>query len=202
MIQTSCNSPIMEVINMQKTYICPRCGKQMNLNTNSNVLRCKRFWLCSKEISLAQYLLSPDINICLGTTKTNGNIFFLINTQTKQFAIELDRTDNLNSNICNFGPFDIDKLISVQVIADDTTVYENKNSGIPMLAGGVLFGSIGAIAGSMISNQKHTVQKKSVYTLILKIESIHIPSIYIETSDGNVVYKFVNTIEQLRLTKE
>ena len=43
---------------MENKYICPRCGKQMKLNNDSNILSCKGFF-CGQEISLAEYLLSP-----------------------------------------------------------------------------------------------------------------------------------------------
>ena len=171
---------------MENKYICPRCGKQMKLNNDSNILSCKGFF-CGQEISLAKYLLSPDINMLLGKTKTNGDILFLINSKDKKFAIEVERVDNLNSETCNFGPFDIDKLLNVQVATDNNIVYENKNGSIPMLAGGILFGSI--------------VKNKTSYHLILKIDDIRIPSFYIETEDSDLVYKFVNTIELLRPQK-
>ena len=83
-------------------------------------------------------------------------------------------------------------------MTDNNIVYENKNGSIPMLAGGILFGSVGAIAGSMITNQKQNIKNKISYHLILKIDDIRIPSFYIETEDSDLVYKFVNTIELLR----
>lgn len=182
---------------MENKYICPRCGKQMKLNNDTNVLSCKGIF-CDQEMSLSEYLLSPDINILLGRTKTNGDVLFLINSKDKKFAIEVDRVDNLNSETCNFGPFDIDKLLNIQVVTDNNIVYENKNGSIPMLTGGILFGSVGAIAGSMITNQKENIKNKISYHLILKIDDIRIPSFYIETEDSDLVYKFVNTIELLR----
>lgn len=182
---------------MENKYLCPICGKQMNLNDERNILVCKKFF-CGHQEPLASYLLTPDINMLLGRTKTNGDIYFLINSKDKKFAIEVDRVDNLNCDVCNFGPFDLKQLLSVQVVIDDNIVYENKNGTLPMLAGGILFGSIGAIAGSMISNQKQNIKKKKVYNLILKIDNIQIPSFYIETEDSDLVYKFINTIELLR----
>ncbi|MBO5229474.1 MAG: hypothetical protein J6B20_01605 [Clostridia bacterium] len=182
---------------MESKYICPKCGKQMLLNTQDNILLCKSIF-CGKEMSVAEYNLCPDISMLLGETKTNGDVLFLINSKDKKFAIEVDKVDNLNSEICNFGPFVINKLLSVQVVTDNNIVYENKNGSIPMLAGGILFGSVGAIAGSMITNQKQSIKKKMSHHLILKIDDIRIPSFYIETEDSDLVYKFINTIELLR----
>ncbi|HBP43085.1 MAG TPA: hypothetical protein DD621_00110 [Clostridiales bacterium] len=182
---------------MGNKYICARCGRQMKLDNETNTLTCKGIF-CRHEISLAEYLLSPDINILLGKTKTNGEVLFLINSKDKKFAIEVDKVDNLNSEICNFGPFDINQLLNVQIVTDNNILYENKNGHIPMLAGGILFGSVGAIAGSMITNQKQNIKNKVSYHLILKINDIRIPSFYIETEDSDLVYKFINTIELLR----
>lgn len=181
---------------METKYICPKCGKPMELFDN-DTLYCEGLF-CGQEMSLAKYFLAPDINITLGKTKTNGNVRFLINSTNKNFAIEVDKVDNLNGDICNFGPFDIDKLLSVQVETGNNIVYENKNGCIPMLAGGILFGAIGALAGSMITNQKQQIKNNAVYNLILTIDDIRIPSFYIETNDSDLVYKFVNTIELLR----
>ncbi len=186
---------------MENKYTCPKCGKQMLLNTRYNILLCKSFF-CGKEISLAEYDLYPDISMLLGKTKTNGEILFLINSEDKKFAIEVDKADNLNSKICNYGPFDISKLLNVQIVTDNNIVYENKNGCMPMLAGGVLFGSVGAIAGSMITNQTQSIKQKTLYHLILKIDDIRIPSFYVETEDGDLVYKFINTIELLRPQKD
>lgn len=185
---------------MENKYICPICKRQMKLNNENNILS-GNFFSCGHSISLAKYLLTPDINMLLGKTKTNGDILFLINSQNKKFAIEVDRVDNLNSKICNFGPFDINKLLNVQITVDDNIVYENKSSNIPMLAGGILFGSIGAVAGSIIANQKQNIKKKKLYSLLLNIDDIQIPSFYIETEDSDLVYKFINTIELLRPQK-
>lgn len=186
---------------MDNDYTCPRCGRKMKFNARNNTLAC-RFVFCGIHRPLAVYLLSPDVEITLGMTKTNGLVNFFINSQTKKFAIEVDRLNNSYQGVCNFGPFDIDKLLSVQILDNESIVYENKNSGIPMLAGGFLFGAIGAVAGSMISNQKQSVRSKTSYTLILKIDNIHIPSFYIETDDNDLIFKFVNAIELLRPKSE
>ena len=183
-------------------YKCPKCGGYMDFDSDSNYLCCNGFF-CGNQIPMAEYLLSPDISMSLGKTKTNGNIIFYINSKTKKFAVEVDKVDNLiGSNMCSFGPFEIEKLLGVQVLTDNAVVYENKSSSVPMIAGGLLFGSLGAIAGSMVSNKKQKIKEKIHYSLLIKIDDIRIPSFYIETADSDLVYKFVNTIEFLRPQKK
>lgn len=185
---------------MENEYPCPECGKCMKLDSYKNILSCKNVF-CEHQMPLAEYLLSPDIRILLGKTKINGKVIFLTNSKNKKFAIEVDKTDNTYSSVCNFGPFDIDKLQSVQITVDNNIIYENKYNSLPMIAGGILFGSIGAIAGSIITNKKQDIKRKVTYNLILKIEDIHVPAFYIEVDDKDLVYKFINTIELLRSQK-
>lgn len=181
---------------MQKTeFTCPTCGKKMKLDTNENVLYCTN-WFVRHTYSLAEFLLAPDLSINVGKTKSNGQITFLFNSKTNKFAIEVEKSANLNSDICNFGPFEIGDLLEIQVIQDNNVVYENKSSVVPMIAGGMLFGPMGAVAGSIISNKKENIKKLT--TLILKINEILLPSLYIETYDKDVVFKFINTIEFLK----
>ena len=83
---------------MENKYICPRCGKQMKLNNNTNVLSCKGIF-CGQEISLAEYLLSPDINMILGMTKRIGDVLFLINSKDKNLQLKLIELTTLIVNL-------------------------------------------------------------------------------------------------------
>ena len=101
------------------------------------------------------------MNMLLGKTKTNGKVRFLINSRSKKFAIDVEKTDYLNNGACNFWPYDIKDLVSVQVVKDNNIVYENKNNALSMITGGLLFGSVGAVAGSIIANKKQSVKEKN-----------------------------------------
>ena len=178
-------------------YTCPKCGRQSMELVDDNNLQCRGFF-CGYKMSSVEYQLSPDINMLLGETKTNGAITFLLNSKKKEFAIIVDRVDNLTDENCYFGPYEISKLLDIQLIVDNSVVYENKSNALPMIAGGVMFGAIGSVAGSMISNNKTQIKNKRLFNLLIRIDDIRIPAFYVETYDSDLVYKFINTIELIR----
>jgi len=179
--------------------ICPKCNGPLKVSKDKEMVFCKKIFRCSYSAPMAEYLLNPDVRIKLGKTKTNGNIYFLANSQTKKFAIDVDK---LNSFECydpkTLGPFEIEKLIEVSIHQNDAVVYKNNHGTLPMIAGGVLFGSLGAVAGSIISNKKEEMTTERSCTIILKINDIRIPACCIETKDIDLVCKFINTIEILK----
>lgn len=174
-------------------YKCPSCGR--DLCVSGGILECRP---CLYEEFVAAFLVKPDVNICVGKTKNDGKIIFFFNSNTKDFYIT---TKKFMGKEIAHGPYQIDQLLELQVSYENEILYEKKKSSTPMIAGGVLFGAVGALAGSMLAKEKQEVKRSSFAVLRIRIDDIQNPSYYIENNDLNTVYRFVNIVEMLNSDK-
>ena len=170
---------------------CPECGEKIHTYDKGRRGVCVK---CDYSDFVEFFEVTPDICITVGKTKSNGRITFFFNSKTKNFYVE---THKIFHNRKAFGPYKATHLLEIQVSYEDKLIYEKQISSAPMIAGGVLFGAVGALAGSMIGKENHKIKKDSFAILRIKIDDIKNPSYYIESKDLDIIYKFINIVELL-----
>ena len=176
---------------MSEKIYCPVCKHEVNYMYDGtyHCFDCKIDFLDKKVIEQ----LGDAILINLGKVKKIGKTFFIINKSNGNFGIIIEKTLGYFEN---HGLYKFDE-IKINVSSSKETLY--KTNGItPMIVGGILFGSAGAIAGSIVGTNSKTVKERNVYSITISINSLDFSGLVVETSDANLVHDFVTKIEIIR----
>ncbi len=172
--------------------VCQKCGKNLKYSNIFEKYICTGKF-CSYETDEYKANVNPDIYIKLGKTKLYGKMHFNINSLTGEFYIIAKR----GFNITYYGPFHFND-INLEVSSKTELIYKTSKGSIPVIVSGMLFGSLGAVAGSLVANTKQKITSSDIYNLTLSIDDISFPGFRVEIKDYNKVYFFVNVIENIR----
>ena len=144
-------------------------------------------------------VLQSDKEVVL-TTKPR--CAFYIDTKSMQFQILDNGKYSKIYNPKDLRDFEIRVDDEVVVTANTT----NKKSAGKAIAGGLLFGEAGAIAGAVAGNSKSvTTENQKVihhYSLILKFNDMQKPSFVFNLNDVNVAEEILALLEILNESKE
>jgi len=147
-----------------------------------------------KQVNEAIDLLVYDKDICLCKKPLSK---LMINSETKQFQLF---TDNKYSKI--YVPKD---LIDYEIRVDNEIVVTSHTKGKKgagrAIAGGLLFGGAGAVAGAMTGKSKSQTTSNQTeihhYTLVVKVNDLSKPSFVIELDSVNIAEDVVSIFDIL-----
>lgn len=165
---------------LQINNIDPNNEKEINkaLNNYSNRLRNTPF-----------HLIKSDIKIELKNTKT----FVLFNIDSRSFQFQT--TKNFIANPFLSRDYTIDEIISFELYIEDQTEIKNDRSMVKTVAGGLLFGPIGAIAGSLSGGSSHKKKYKAEYVLKLHLEDIELTYVELKCKNRENAYRLLTTFK-------
>lgn len=86
-------------------------------------------------------------------------------------------------------------LIGYELIIDNKVVLTNKSQFGKMVAGGLLFGGIGAVAGSLVSEKSIEVSNKSNLFVRLLLNDLEQASIDLMCRNKSLAYQLLNTLK-------
>jgi hypothetical protein len=144
------------------------------------------------------------VNILQIRTHDKYNNFLFLNESSKQFRINYGKT-NLWKKFLSSGTFEktnyistsdwynVNKIIELSLI--ETEISRNKSNLAKILATGLLFGPIGAIAGSIGNSQKTT--SKTLYSVRFTLNDIKLAVVDLHCNDIETALRVINTIKLL-----
>ncbi len=178
-------------VDLNKVALCPKCGSKLNYNFFGNYVCPKASCFYSCEYAEFTYHLNKAI--ALGKASKHGKIGIKINTNTGECVIFEDKL--LSSS--KYGPYKLNEL-TINIRSKVETIYSSTKGVGSMIAGGILFGAIGAIAGSMTSPAKTKQHNKESFSIIITTNDTEYTGISVNTTDYNIVHDFVTTIENIK----
>jgi hypothetical protein len=176
---------------------CPKCGKEMS-ECGNDTFACEEND-CSFGAATRQYLeLTPDKFFMFGKIKPYGKTGFALNTSNGKFIFTSNKSSLFHYNLRSFGPYTIADILDVQVTDDAQLIYQTSNGLASTIAGGVLFGAVGAVAGSMAAGKKTKVSSKDKFIVSLRINDIKFAGLSFSSEDRQTVFDFISTLELLQ----
>lgn len=173
----------------KKFFACPKCGKPLKLDKSGDSYFCKTPLCSVYSISVKEVQLIPYKEIYLGKVKIIGKVYFRINTTDGMWGIYTYNN--------YYGNFEL-KDLTVDVKLENELIYETSKGVTPFIVGGMLFGAVGAVAGSMAANKKEKVVSKKEYLLTLTTNRTDFTGFQCVIKDYNVIHDFIVTIENTR----
>ena len=183
-------------------YLCPSCGHELSLD-DSNHYHCTHRGCFNFKLYDKEYVeFQPNYSIKLGKNKIFGKIKMYLNTKNKKMLFNTSKPGNSfipYDDSYYWGPFSVSDLLDFSVAANDKTVYQKSRGCIPMIAGGMLFGAVGAVAGSLIADKKETIKTIKTFSVAFKFDSLEFPGFSIDDKEKekDKVFNLVSTIELL-----
>ena len=183
---------------------CPDCHEELAFKPKLGGYRCPNANCANREVYPEEiYDFNPDMRVFLGKNKTHGKITLFINSNSCQFFFETTQSGFLFSAPSLWhGPYSLNDIIEFHVASNETIIYQTSKGFVPMVAGGMLFGSIGAVAGSMISNKTEKVSKDVTYTITFKIDDLKFPGISVDSREKDKVFNLVSLLELIKKRSE
>lgn len=171
---------------------CPFCGSKLYKSSISDKYVCEKMG-CSGvfELDSPLLLISPTYREeKMFKVKPYGKISFFVDRDKLKFVIRAGSKD--------YGAYDISQLIEFSVSDNSQTIYQSRKGTVPMIAGGFLFGSVGAVAGSVAASTKTKEITKHKYELTFVIDDKDFVGFTGETKDKNVALRVAKQIEAMR----
>lgn len=113
---------------------------------------------------------------------------FLLNSKTKQWQVFFNGNFTKEYNLTDMTEFSFNR--------NDEVLYKSSMSAIPMVAGGMLFGGLGALAGALIKNNNQEIKVKEKYTLYIGTNDISNAGMVLECNKESM-YQLAKTFELL-----
>lgn len=190
---------------MAAEYKCPKCSAGfLKLNEYNNRYECSIY----PEIDYFQkeYFEHLYIKNSTGDNKMVEYKIGRVNGIGKKLYLHL----NIHSgNFLFFNyPFisyrdegkffgQLDDIDSIDVVTNNQTIFITTRNMLPTIAGGVLFGGVGAIAGSLATSTQSKAVNNDSFTITFKFKTIEFPGIVFETNDKQLVFSLISTLEML-----
>jgi hypothetical protein len=178
---------------IDSTLVCPKCGSKMKYNSVYDYYYCVRTFMCAYQIGYSEQTYGLNKTLKLGKIKSRGDVSIKVNTSNGTCIIFEDHY----SGAKQYGPYQICDL-NVDVKSKVETIYSASKGVAPMIAGGILFGSIGAVAGSMAGSTKSKQIDKEIYYITFTVNDDEYTGFRVEIKDYNIVHDFVTTLENIR----
>ena len=175
-----------------KEYFCLNCKEKLTYFEFSDLYRCCNcYGLRYSKIILDE--VNPNIEIYLGKIKGKGNYYLAVNSHSGKLAFyryKWNGTHEWN------GTYEF-KDVSISVSTTKETIY--KTSGAtPMIVGGILFGSAGAIAGSIVGSKEKSSKVKDHYNIQITTNDLNFSGFVISTDDVNLAHDVITRVEIIR----
>ncbi|MDD3478374.1 MAG: zinc ribbon domain-containing protein [Candidatus Izemoplasmatales bacterium] len=166
--------------------LCISCGNEIRPGDNW----CQR---CGGSISKIDYLLNSDLVILLsGISRMKKHASFSISFNTKN-----GKWSFLQQNE-QYGVFELDDLLNIEILTNHE-ITQKSSSAIPSaILGGVLFGRIGAVAGSLANRKKSTISEDNHYQIVLTINSVLKSSAILDCDNSDAAYRVITTFQMLK----
>jgi|GEM_PF-6919216 len=116
---------------------------------------------------------------------TRDNLFF-VDFSNKSWQVY---TKHRLSKVYSFKT-----LTGLNIRCDEEVIYSTSSSMIKTLAGGVLFGGLGAVAGAISDNTRQKATTKRIYWIELEINDIYNAGMLLQANDEGVL-RFIKTLE-------
>lgn len=133
----------------------------------------------------------PDVKIAVGKSKKIGFITILINSRKGTTLIKINESEFK-------GPYSIKDIREINVYSNEEVIYKTSKGLMPMVLGGTLFGSLGAIAGSVSASKTSKLKIKESYKLVMSFDDITFPSFVVTFKNENLAHTIINTYEIIR----
>jgi hypothetical protein len=133
------------------------------------------------------------------------NNFLLVKESSKEFKINYGKY-NFWKHLSTVGLFEkpnfnstsdwysVNKIIELSLI--ETEITKNKSNLGKILATGLLFGPVGAIAGSLGNNQKSN--SKTLYSVRFTLNDIKLSVVDLHCNDIETALRVINTVKLLK----
>lgn len=177
----------------KKEYFCLECKEKLVFQKKFDSYQCYNcYGLSYSKIILDE--VNPNIEIYLGKIKGKGNYYLVINSDSGKLAFCC--YNKWSGSYKWNGPYEFED-ISISVSTTKETIY--KTSGAtPMIVGGILFGSAGAIAGSIVGSKEKSSKVKDHYTIQVTTNDLKFSGFVISTDDANLAHDVITRVEIIR----
>ena len=171
---------------------CPVCKRRLyHLERDKNKCYCS---YCSHTYQEADLELLDDwISIDIGKNKEWGKCEIIINPNN---GVLMFTGKSFLHYYSKAGIYCFDE-IQIEVSSSKEMLYKTKGM-TPMIIGGLLFGSAGALAGGIIGTGQKSIKEKNNYMISITVESLQFSGLVTETDDANLVHNFVTKMELIR----
>ena len=119
--------------------------------------------------------------------------YLFINESSKQFRINYGKNSFWKETFSTTDWYNVNKIIELSLI--DNEVVKSKSNLGKIIATGLLFGPIGAIAGSIGNSQKTT--SKTFYSVRFTLNDIKLAVVDLHCNDIETALRVINTIKLL-----
>lgn len=126
----------------------------------------------------------------------NEEIFNIAIFQSESYSFNKNLNDPLDLDDSRLIIISVEQILGYELI-DNSTIIERKSSNFgKMIAGGLLFGGLGAIAGSISSNKNH-YKTKSDFRVRLILDSLSNASVDLKCESSERAYQLLYTLSLL-----
>lgn len=134
------------------------------------------------------YLNTIQHETCINTNNKT-KVFFCTEQGIFQFV------SNSFFNPKKFSkPYTLNDIVSLELLNDKIILSSNNSTFAKTLIGGLLFGGLGAIAGSLSKDSSNS-KTKDKYSLMLRLNDIQLAAFEIKCKDRETAIKLVSTFE-------
>lgn len=119
--------------------------------------------------------------------------FVIFNIKYKRFQFKIKRS--LFGNSIIYKDYKHSDIRSYELVVDDEIIITNKQGVGKALAGGLLFGGAGAIAGALSSNTSTKKTNNKKYTFKLYLEDFDLPYVELPCENREKAFLLIETFK-------
>jgi hypothetical protein len=136
-------------------------------------------------------------NILQIKTHDKHKNYLFINESSTQFRINYGKNSFWKETFATTDWYNVNKIIELSLI--ESEVLKTKSNLGKIIATGLLFGPIGAIAGSLGNNQKSF--SNILYSVRFTLDDIKLAVVDLHCNDVETALRVINTIKLLKAKK-
>lgn len=145
------------------------------------------------------YSIETDLSIL---TESKKNNLILFNKKKKTFQLVYGSYGEwFGGNLYFSKEYGIESILDISLVESNSSLVKNSNNLVKILASGLLFGPIGALAGALDKGGKQVSNQKSSYSLRFSLNDVDLAVVDLKCSSTEVAERVINTIKLIKSSK-
>jgi hypothetical protein len=146
-----------------------------------------------------KFIKELNMDVIYFVTHDKYNNSLAINENTKKFRLQHGLGSNWSILVLDWQPYmtewyDVNRIIDLSLIENE--VSKTKGNFGKILASGLLFGPVGAIAGSLGESHKKTTS--TIYSVRFTLNDIRLAVVDLQCKNIETALRVINTIKLLK----